>query len=157
VPSFVSTVVREWQIGLEDAARGAGVDTRDLAAVGAYVESYPVPRPDATVADVVAHCEHVREVAGIDHIGIGGDYDGVDKLPLGLDDVSGYPTLTAALAERGWSSADLTKLGWRNVHRVLAEAEVVAAELRDRCSPSLARIEELDGPAPESGEGSGTG
>ncbi len=97
------------------------------------------------MADVVAHCEHVRDVAGIAHIGIGGDYDGVDVLPEGLADVASYPVLTAALADRGWSEADLTRLGWRNVHRVLAEAELVAAELRDRCGPSLARIEDLDG------------
>ncbi len=145
VPSFLSPAVREWQVELEAAARADGVDIRDLDAMGTYLESYRVPRPDATLADVVAHCEHIREVAGIDHIGIGGDYDGVDVMPVGLPDVSGYPVLTTALSDRGWSTEDLTKLGWRNVHRVLGEAEVVAAELRDTCGPSLARIEELDG------------
>ena len=82
--------------------------------------------------------------AGVEHIGLGGDYDGVDELPEGLSDASCYPALITALAERGWSADDLTKLGWRNIHRVLGEAEVVAAELRDRCGPSLARIEDLD-------------
>ena len=102
VPSFVSPVVREWQIELEDAARAAGVDTRDLAAVGAYVESYPVPRTDATVADVVAHCEHVREVAGIDHIGIGGDYDGVADLPASsAPDGSGRAGVACAAGGNG--------------------------------------------------------
>ena len=146
VPSFVSPVVRAWQIELESAARADGVDIRDLAAMGTYLKTYPTTRPSATLADVVAHCEHVRDVAGIDHIGIGGDYDGVDVMPTGLPDVSGYPVLTTALAGRGWSTEDLTKLGWRNVHRVLAEAEVVATELRDTCGPSLARIEDLDSP-----------
>ena len=146
VPAFVSPVVREWQVELEAVATEAGVDSRDLEAMGSFVESYPVTRPTASLADVVSHCEHVREVAGIDHIGLGGDYDGVDELPEGLADVSCYPALTEALAERGWSDEDLVKLGWRNVHRVLAEAEVVAAELRDRCGPSLARIEDLDVP-----------
>ena len=146
VPAFVSPAVRAWQVELESAARAGGVDVRDLAAVAAFAESYPLPRPDAGIADVVAHLEHVREVAGIDHIGLGGDYDGVDVLPVGLSDVSSYPTLTSALAERGWSSDDLAKLGWRNVHRALAEAELVAVELRDACGPSLARIEDLDPP-----------
>ena len=59
--------------------------------------------PSATLEDVVAHVEHVREVAGVEHIGLGGDYDGVDRLPDGLEDVSGYPRLLAALADRGWS------------------------------------------------------
>jgi membrane dipeptidase len=144
VPAFVNVAVREWQLEVEDAAGAAGVDVRDLEAMGAFVASYPGVRPTASLADVVQHCEHVRDVAGIEHIGLGGDYDGVDQLPNGLTDVSCYPALISALAERGWSETDLLKIGWRNVHRVLGEAEVVAAELRDRCGPSLARIEDLD-------------
>jgi membrane dipeptidase len=146
VPAFVSTAVREWQLEVEEEARTAGVDTRDLAAMDAFVQPHLDGKPTAVLADVVAHCEHVREVAGIDHIGLGGDYDGVDALPDGLDDVSGYPRLMDALAERGWSPDDLAKLGWQNITRVLGEAEIVAAELRDVCGPSLATIEELDGP-----------
>ena len=153
VPAFVSPVVRAWQLELEAAAAAAGVDLRDLEAMSAFLASFPGPRPKASLADVVIHCEHVREVAGIDHIGVGGDYDGVDELPEGLADVGCYPALLAALSERGWSDEDLTKLGWRNVHRVLGEAEIVAAELRDRCGPSLARIEDLDGSRPEPIEG----
>ena len=112
-----------------------------------FVRPHLADKPTATLADVVAHCEHVREVAGIDHLGLGGDYDGVDALPGGLEDVSCYPRLLDALAQRGWSEDDLAKLGWRNVTRVLAEVEVLAAELRDACGPSLATIAELDGPA----------
>jgi membrane dipeptidase len=145
VPAFVSPAVREWQLGVEAEARAAGVDVRDLAAMDAFVGPHLSAAPTATLADVVAHCQHVREVAGIDHIGLGGDYDGVDALPEGLEDVSGYPRLLAALAEQGWSDADLAKLGWQNISRVLAEAEVVSAELRDSCGPSLATIEQLDG------------
>ena len=89
-----------------------------------YAESHPAPR--ATLADVVAHCEHVREVAGIDHIGLGGDYDGVDRLPDGLEDVSCYPKLLAALADRGWSRDDLGKLTSRNILRVLQAADDAA-------------------------------
>ena len=145
VPEFVSPRVREWQVEVQEDARSRGVDIRDLAAMEAFVQPYLASRPVATLADVVAHCEHVREVAGIDHVGLGGDYDGVTSLPEGLEDVAGYPRLLDALAERGWSEADLAKLGWQNVTRVLAETELVASELRDACGPSLATIEELDG------------
>jgi membrane dipeptidase len=94
---------------------------------------------------VVAHCEHVREVAGIDHIGLGGDYDGVETLPDGLEDVSTYPALLGALAGRGWSADDLARLTCRNSLRVLRDVEAVAADLQSVRGPSLARIEDLDG------------
>ena len=84
------------------------------------------PRPEATVAQVADHVEHVRDVAGIDHVGLGGDYDGVDVLPVGLADVSGYPRLLAELVRRGWSTADLEALTCRNVLRALRRAEAVA-------------------------------
>ena len=73
------------------------------------------PPPPSTLADVVAHVEHVRDVAGVDHVGLGGDYDGVGWLPEGLEDVTGYPRLLAALADRHWSADDLAKLTCRNV------------------------------------------
>jgi membrane dipeptidase len=146
VPAFVSPAVRLWQLEVDTDARAAGIDVRDLAAMDAFVQPYLASKPSATLADVVAHCEHVREVAGIDHVGLGGDYDGVDALPQGLEDVTGYPRLMDALADKGWSEDDLAKLGWRNITRVLGEAEIVAAELRDACGPSLATIDELDQP-----------
>ena len=86
------------------------------------------PRPAATIAQVVAHIEHAREVAGIDHLGLGGDYDGVDVLPEGLEDVSSYPRLLSALADRGWSEADLRKLTGENMLRVLQDSEDRAEE-----------------------------
>ncbi|WP_040166359.1 dipeptidase [Microbacterium gorillae] len=86
------------------------------------------PAPAVTVADVVAHVEHARAVAGIDHVGLGGDYDGTSVLPEGLEDVSGYPRLLAALAERGWSGADLEQLTGRNVLRVMRDVEDAATE-----------------------------
>ena len=79
------------------------------------------------IAEVVAHVEHAREVAGIDHIGIGGDYDGVGSLPVGLEDVSSYPVLFAALLERGWSEQECAKLAGENLLRAWAAAEEVAA------------------------------
>jgi membrane dipeptidase len=145
VPAFVSPAVRAWQLEVEAEARAAGVDVRDLVAMDEFVRPRRASKPTATLADVVAHCQHVREVAGIDHIGLGGDYDGVDALPAGLEDVAAYPRLLDALAEQGWSDDDLAKLGWQNITRVLGEAEIVAAELRGSCGPSLATIEQLDG------------
>jgi len=84
-------------------------------------------------------------VAGVDSIGLGGDYDGVDVLPQGLDDVSGYPRLLEALADRGWSDEDLGKLTWSNALRVLEGVEAASRDLSATHGPSTARIEDLDG------------
>ena len=86
------------------------------------------PRPAATIAQVADHIEHAREVAGVDHIGLGGDYDGTEDLPDGLEDVSGYPRLLDELAGRGWSGGDLAKLTARNMLRVLADSAEAAGE-----------------------------
>jgi membrane dipeptidase len=103
------------------------------------------PKPPAYLQDVVRHVEHVREVAGVDHVGLGGDYDGSDVMPVGLEDVTGYPKLLTALAERGWSQDELAKLAHRNVVRVLRDAEAVAREQQRWRVPSTATIEDLDG------------
>ncbi|MFC5287813.1 dipeptidase [Actinokineospora guangxiensis] len=86
--------------------------------------------PRATIADVVAHFDHAREVVGVDHIGVGGDYDGCPDMPDGLPDVASYPELFAALLERGWSASDCAKVAGRNVLRVLQAAEDAAADRR---------------------------
>lgn len=96
----------------------------------------------ATIDDVVAHLQHLREVMGIDHVGLGGDYDGVDRLPDGLADVSGYPRLLDALAAEGWSPEDLAKLTHGNILRVLRDAEQVADRLQQEQGPNLTRFEE---------------
>lgn len=103
------------------------------------------PAPQATLADVVRHIEHVRAVAGIDHVGIGGDFDGISQVPVGLEDVSTYPALFAELSRRGWSEAELRKLAGENALRVWREAERVAQRLQRERGPSLATIEQLDG------------
>jgi membrane dipeptidase len=124
VPWFVTPSVHAWDLAAQDAAWAVGIDARDVIAYQPFAEQWArkVPPPRSTVADVVAHLEHVRDVAGIEHVGLGGDYDGVEWLPEGLDDVSGYPRLLVALAERGWSKSDLTALTCRNTLRVLSDA-----------------------------------
>ncbi len=89
------------------------------------------PRIYADLADVVAHIDHVVELAGIDHVGLGSDFDGVgDSLPEGLKDVSGYPNLIAALLEAGYSEEEVAKIAGENLMRVWTEVERVAAELQ---------------------------
>jgi len=149
VPHFVSPDVRAWGVEAQVSAAAQGVDTRDLAAMDAFWARYPVPQPPSTLADVVAHLEHAREVAGVEHLGLGGDYDGVTSLPTGLEDVSCYPALLDALRERSWSEPDLARLASGNIVRVLHDAEGVSFRLRDQLSPSSATIDSLDGlPAP---------
>jgi len=108
-----------------------------------YLAQHPLPR--ATIGQVADHVEHARRVAGVDHIGIGGDYDGNDAWPEGLEDVSGYPRIVAELIRRGWRDADLARLTRGNILRVLGRAEQVARRLRARRPPSTATIEQLDG------------
>ncbi|MDR2566054.1 MAG: dipeptidase [Bifidobacteriaceae bacterium] len=106
-------------------AAGADSAPADFAALTRKWEEKH-PRPAVGIEDAVRHVEHIREVAGIDHVGLGGDYDGVPFQPEGLEDVAGYPRLLAALAERGWSATDLSALTGRNVLRVLQDAEDAA-------------------------------
>jgi membrane dipeptidase len=100
--------------------------------------------PKATLAQVADHIEHVRKVAGVDHVGIGGDFDGNDNWPEGLEDVSRYPYLFAELVRRGWSDPDLTKLAGGNVLRAMRGAEATAKRLQASRKPSTATIEQLD-------------
>jgi membrane dipeptidase len=128
VPRFVNQAVRDWARGAEQQALAQGVDPRDIPALRSVETAYEqeFPHPPAHLSDVVAHLDHVREVAGIDHIGLGGDYDGVDWLPQGLEDVSSYPRLLLALRDGGWSDADLARLTCRNILRTMRDVEDVA-------------------------------
>ena len=101
--------------------------------------------PRATLADMVRHVEHIKRVAGVDHVGIGGDFDGIDEVIEGLEDVSTYPALFAELSRRGWTEAELRKLAGENILRVMEQAERVAARLQRERPPSTATIEALDG------------
>jgi membrane dipeptidase len=111
------------------------------------------PAPRGTISDVADHIDHIREVAGVDHIGLGSDYDGTTYVPEGLDDVSAFPALTAELLERGYSDQDVLKILGRNLLRVMRNVEAVAEKLQREREPSEALIEELDGAdTPATGE-----
>lgn len=143
VPVFVSPDVMAYDQQMQEATAASGIDAADTDALQAFRDrwQHDRPAPRATIADVVAHLQHLREVAGVDHVGLGGDYDGVDRLPDGLEDVSGYARLLAALREKGWSEADLAKLANGNILRVLTEAEQVAEDLQATEPPSLVRYQ----------------
>ncbi len=125
VPQFVSQAYAEWDARSKDAMEAAGVNHNDLEERGAFLGTWSDggEPPHVTLRDVVAHVEHAREVAGVDHIGIGGDYDGVKTLPEGLEDVSSYPNLFGALLDRKWSEGELEKLAGGNVLRVLRDSD----------------------------------
>ncbi|MEO6085030.1 MAG: dipeptidase [Umezawaea sp.] len=125
VPQFVSGAYAEWDARAKDAMDTAGVSHNDLEARGLFLATWSGggEPPRVTLDDVVTHVEHAREVAGVDHIGLGGDYDGVKALPEGLEDVSCYPNLFGELLERGWSEEDLGKLAGGNILRVLRDAD----------------------------------
>ncbi|MDH3297742.1 MAG: dipeptidase, partial [Gemmatimonadota bacterium] len=143
VPSFVSEQLRQWWIrrdSVREAALSAGATPADAnAALAAFTSEHP--RPTATIADVADHIEHVRDVAGIDHVGIGADFDGIGSTPVGLEDVSTYPALIAELVRRGWPDADIAKLTSGNILRALREAETVAAMLKRDTKPSVRRLD----------------
>ena len=146
VPMFVSQQSTDWFEAGRAAAVADGINVRELDALFGYLGLYAInePPPTVTIPEVADQIEHIREVAGIDHVGLGGDYDGVDSLPEGLEDVAGYPRLLAELAGRGWSDTDLGKLTSGNALRVLRGAESTARRLSADRTPSLATPEVLD-------------
>jgi membrane dipeptidase len=152
VPSFVSEEVRGWN-ALADAEEARlkalypGDPDRVKRELEDWRQQHPVPR--ATLEQVADHVEHVRKVAGIDHVGIGSDFDGITSVPLGLTGVGDYPALFAELLRRGWTDEEVKKLAGLNALRVFREAERVAQRLKKERPASDALIEELDGPAKE--------
>jgi membrane dipeptidase len=133
-----------WEAAFEQET---GVKLGD-AEYDAAQEKYTVlhPEPRATLADVADHIEHVRDVAGIDHVGIGADFFGEPAwMAAGLEDVSSYPALFAELLRRGWKEEDLAKLARGNVLRVLRGAEQAAVRIQRERPPSYATVEQLDG------------
>ena len=125
VPTFVSAEYRAWDLAVVDDMVVRGEDPLDLPAHATASTRFAAhdPRPPVTLAHVADHIEHVREVAGVEHVGIGGDYDGHPIMPSGLEDVSCYPALIDELLDRGWSEPELAGLTGGNIIRVLRDAE----------------------------------
>ena len=147
VTEFVSRAVKADQDAFDSVAAAARKSHgSDAAAVKAATDAWRAthPRPKATIGDVADMIDHVRKVAGVDHVGIGSDFDGISENVVGLEDVSKYPALFAELARRGWGDADLAKLSSGNILRVLTEAERVSTRLKASTKPSNATIEQLD-------------
>jgi membrane dipeptidase len=110
-----------------------------------FVPGFLTSNDEATIGDVADHIDHIASVAGVDHVGIGSDFDGIDSTPVGLEDVSTFPALFAELSRRGWTEEDLAKLAGENVLRAWREAEAVARVLQRQRPPSTKTIEEVDG------------
>jgi membrane dipeptidase len=104
-------------------------------AMTAYLKEHPTPR--GTVADVVDHIDHIVKVAGIDHVGIGSDFDGINAWPVGLDDVSTYPRITEELLKRGYTESNIHKILGGNALRAFRRAGEVAAELQKTTKPEV--------------------
>ncbi len=150
VTSFVSPALHAW----DDSSAAAGLSARtragsDTAAARREVLAWRAghPPPHVTIQDVADHIDHVRQVAGVDHVGIGSDFDGITDTVEGLEDVSKFPDLFAELARRGWKERELRKLAGENVLRVLTRAELVARRLQRERPPSIKTLRQLDGPA----------
>jgi membrane dipeptidase len=144
VPSFLSAKVADW------TAMQASEESRlklqypgDQAAVkkglAEWTAAYPATR--ASIQDAADHIDHIRSVAGIDHIGLGGDFDGITAVVEGLEDVSTYPALTAELLRRGYKDADVLKITGQNVLRVMRSVEDVSKTLQSRRAASAAIFE----------------
>jgi membrane dipeptidase len=153
-PGFVSEEVRIWEEPVSVEWRRLGNlypndPKRVWTELRAWVAKHP--GPTATMAQVADHVEHIRTVAGADHVGLGSDFDGISRTPVGLEDVSKYPALLAELMRRGWSAEDIKKLAGGNILRVMRQAEQVAARAQKTRPPSDVLIEEMDLPpvAPE--------
>ena len=148
VPGYISEETRLHGVKRNEererlASMAGSTDESVAEGIAAWNEANPTP--PATLAQVADHIDHIRQVIGIDYIGIGGDYDGISSLPVGLEDVSTYPMLTAELVRRGYSDEDIMKILGRNVLRVMRDAEAVAARLQQERHASGASIEVLDG------------
>ena len=148
VTSFVSKEVNAFDeaqaAAMADARRRLG---NDSTAIRREMETWSSahPKPKAYLGQVADHIEHVRKIAGVDHVGIGSDFDGITDLVVGLEDVSKFPDLFAELSRRGWTDTDLRKLAGDNVLRALKQAEAVSARLKKQRPPSTKTIQEMDG------------
>lgn len=147
VPGFISPEVVEHgrKAAAQQQALRAQFPNND-AYIAATMDRWRIenPEPRATLQQVADHIDHIRQVAGIDHIGLGGDFDGISSVVQGLEDVSTYPSLTAELLKRGYAEQDIRKILGQNILRVMRQVERVSAELRKKRGPSTATIDILD-------------
>jgi membrane dipeptidase len=148
VPAFVSQEVADWEAMEQAESQRIDGQVSDSVERKRLLEEWRAvhPRPQATLSQVADHLDHVRTVAGPDHVGIGSDFDGIEHTPVGLEDASTFPRLFAELVRRGWSDEDLRKLAGRNMLRVLRAAESTARRLQRERQPSTRTIEQLDRP-----------
>ena len=130
VPAFVSQECSDWLAGLKAEAARRGLDPRDFAQLESIEPGWEAahPRPQATLSQVADHIDHVRRVAGVEHVGLGGDFDGTRDVTVGLEDVSTYPALFAEFLARGWTEPDCAALAGGNLLRALRAAESAAAK-----------------------------
>jgi membrane dipeptidase len=129
VPAFVSQETADWLAGLKAEAARRGLDPRSFSQLYSIKPEWEAahPQPQSTLAQVADHVEHIRHVAGVEHVGLGGDFDGTPDVTVGLEDVSTYPALFAELLARGWTESDCAALAGGNLLRVLRAAESFAA------------------------------
>jgi membrane dipeptidase len=148
VPAFVSPEAAAWDAEAQRESNRLKATMSDTAERRRLEDEWKVahPQPRATLKQVADHIEHVRDVAGVEHVGIGSDFDGIDTVPEGLEDSSKFPQLFAELIRRGWGDADLKKLAGGNLLRALHAVEATAARLQKTRQPSTKTIEQLDGP-----------
>jgi membrane dipeptidase len=151
-PDYVSEDLRLWSVRADSARdslrAGFEDDTAAMrAAYGAWRDANP--RPDATLSQVADHIDHLVDVAGIDHVGIGSDFDGIGSTPVGLEDVSTFPDLIAELVRRGYPDEDIRKILGGNLLRVLDRAEDVATQMREEIEPIVATLPSPYGEIPE--------
>jgi membrane dipeptidase len=148
VPAFVSQVVADWEKVADEEWKKVEGQVSDTVEQRRLKDEWLAahPRPQATLSQVADHIDHVRKVAGADHVAIGSDFDGIEHTPVGLEDVSTFPRLFAELIRRGWSDEDLRKLAGRNLLRVFRAAESTATRLQRERQPSTRTIEQLDPP-----------
>jgi membrane dipeptidase len=147
-PAYVSAARNQWEAdraaeqGRFNAPPYAGMYIGQPDRAKAALESWEAvhPRPVTTLAQVADHIQHIRDVAGVDSVGLGSDFDGIGDAPVGLSGVDGYPALLTELAKRGWSDHDLAALAGENVLRVFAAAQAVSARLRKTTQPSSATL-----------------
>ncbi len=148
VPAFVSQEVADWEAMERAEGQRIEAEASDSVERKRLIEEWRAahPRPPATLSQVADHFDHVRKVAGADHVAIGSDFDGIEHTPAGLEDVSTFPQLFAELVRRGWSDDDLRKLAGRNLLRVFRAAESTATRLQRERQPSTRTIDQLDRP-----------